>query len=166
MLNFTVFCCVRCSKMLCLCHLQYKHIKSMNFEGESSIRCTLLINIEYNDKTNYDFIFNLQNHNTVCSSLWVWNLVFTIQGKKQTDSVWEHGAEQNAWTWNVGNNWGWRYLHNRSFIICTPCYKNPGQVLLVWDRREMHTKLQLEDLKERGHWEDLSIDGRIILKWF
>jgi hypothetical protein len=30
----------------------------------------------------------------------------------------------------------------------------------------MHTKLQLEDLKERGHWEDLSIDGRIILKWF
>lgn len=128
--NFTAFCCVRCSKVFCLCHLQYKHIKSMNFEGESNISS----NIEYNDKTNYDIIFNLQNHNTVCSSLWVWNLVFTIQRMKQTDSVWEHGAEQNAWTWKIGNNWGWRYLHNTSFIIC---YRYPGQVLLVWDRREM-----------------------------
>jgi hypothetical protein len=29
----------------------------------------------------------------------------------------------------------------------------------------MHTKFWLENLKERNHFEDLWIDGKIVLEW-
>jgi hypothetical protein len=32
-------------------------------------------------------------------------------------------------------------------------------------RKELHTGFWWGDLRERDHWEDLSVDGRIILKW-
>jgi hypothetical protein len=32
-------------------------------------------------------------------------------------------------------------------------------------RRDMHMGFWCEDLKERGHLEDLGVDGRIILKF-
>jgi hypothetical protein len=35
---------------------------------------------------------------------------------------------------------------------------------LAWEGREMHTKFWRENLKEREHYEDLGIGGRIILK--
>jgi hypothetical protein len=30
---------------------------------------------------------------------------------------------------------------------------------------EMHTKFLLKNLKGRGYWEDLGVDGNIILEW-
>jgi hypothetical protein len=35
----------------------------------------------------------------------------------------------------------------------------------VWRTGDVHTGLRTADLSERDHLEDLSIDGRIILKW-
>jgi hypothetical protein len=35
----------------------------------------------------------------------------------------------------------------------------------VWRRRETHTRFWWGNLRERDHFEDLDIDGRIILKW-
>jgi hypothetical protein len=31
--------------------------------------------------------------------------------------------------------------------------------------RKLHTKIWLENMKERDHSEDLGIDGKIILEW-
>jgi hypothetical protein len=33
----------------------------------------------------------------------------------------------------------------------------------LWVRRKMHTGLWLGNSKEKGHWECVSVDGRIIL---
>jgi hypothetical protein len=35
----------------------------------------------------------------------------------------------------------------------------------VWGRRELHTGFWWENLVERDNFEELGIDGRIILKW-
>jgi len=35
----------------------------------------------------------------------------------------------------------------------------------VWGTGEVHTGFWWGDLRERDHMEDLSLDGRIILKW-
>jgi hypothetical protein len=35
----------------------------------------------------------------------------------------------------------------------------------VWERGEVHTGFWWKNLKEMGHFEDVAIDGRIILKW-
>jgi hypothetical protein len=35
----------------------------------------------------------------------------------------------------------------------------------VWETEEVLTGVWVVDLKERDHLEELSIDGRIILKW-
>jgi hypothetical protein len=35
----------------------------------------------------------------------------------------------------------------------------------VWETDEVYTELWWGDLRERGHFEDLDMDGRIILKW-
>jgi hypothetical protein len=35
----------------------------------------------------------------------------------------------------------------------------------VWETREVHTRFWWGDLRERGHLEDLGLDGRIILKY-
>ena len=34
----------------------------------------------------------------------------------------------------------------------------------VWREGDMHTGVWWGDLRERGHLEDISVDGRIILK--
>ena len=35
----------------------------------------------------------------------------------------------------------------------------------VWGTGEVHTGFWWGDLRERDHMEDLSLDGRVILKW-
>ena len=35
----------------------------------------------------------------------------------------------------------------------------------MWGDREMCARFLWRNLKERGHFEDLGVDGRIILKW-
>jgi hypothetical protein len=35
----------------------------------------------------------------------------------------------------------------------------------VWESGELPTGLWWEGLREKGHLEDLGVDGRIILKW-
>jgi len=35
----------------------------------------------------------------------------------------------------------------------------------LWKTAEVHTGFWLGGLRERGHLEDLKIDGRLILKW-
>jgi hypothetical protein len=35
----------------------------------------------------------------------------------------------------------------------------------VVGRRKIHTEVWWQNLKEQDHLEDLSVDGRIILKW-
>jgi hypothetical protein len=35
----------------------------------------------------------------------------------------------------------------------------------VWRRREECTGCWWENLRERGHWGDPDVDGRIILRW-
>jgi len=35
----------------------------------------------------------------------------------------------------------------------------------VWGTGEVHTGFWWGDLRERDHLEDLSVDGRVILKW-
>jgi hypothetical protein len=40
-----------------------------------------------------------------------------------------------------------------------------GDILHAWKRREIHISFWLEGLKERDYFEDLGVDGRIILKW-
>jgi len=35
----------------------------------------------------------------------------------------------------------------------------------AWGRRDVHTGFWLGNLRERVHWEDLGVDGRIIFKW-
>jgi hypothetical protein len=65
----------------------------------------------------------------------------------------------------------WRRLHNEGpYDLCLPTI-----ICLVKSRRmrwaghqktrEVHTLIWWGDLKERRHFEDLGIDGRIILKW-
>jgi hypothetical protein len=34
-----------------------------------------------------------------------------------------------------------------------------------WEIREIHTIFSFENLKGRGHSEDVGVDGRIILEW-
>jgi hypothetical protein len=70
----------------------------MDFEGKNSIRNTLLMNIEYNEQVNYGFLVIYKIITLSVVFLWVLNLVFNVQGRKPTDSVWEQGAEQNIWT--------------------------------------------------------------------
>ena len=35
----------------------------------------------------------------------------------------------------------------------------------LWETGEEHTHIRYGDLMERNHFEDLGVDGRIILKW-
>jgi PAS domain-containing protein len=70
----------------------------------------------------------------------------------------------------------WRMLHNeehydlynpRQFIVQVTKSSRirwAGHVAPV-RRREFHTGFWWENLKERGRWEDLGVDGRLILKF-
>jgi hypothetical protein len=40
----------------------------------------------------------MKDYNFACGSVWVRNLIFNIKGGKQTEDVWEQGAEENIWT--------------------------------------------------------------------
>jgi hypothetical protein len=49
-------------------------------------------------------------------------------------------------------------------VIKSKMIKWPGYVARI-GRCEMYTKFKLENLKGRGHLEDLGVNGRIILEW-
>jgi hypothetical protein len=34
-----------------------------------------------------------------------------------------------------------------------------------WGRREMHIRYWWENQKERDHWEDVDVGGKMIVKW-
>jgi hypothetical protein len=36
---------------------------------------------------------------------------------------------------------------------------------LLWDRGEVHTGFWWGNLREMGHFEDIGVDRRVILKW-
>jgi hypothetical protein len=38
-------------------------------------------------------------------------------------------------------------------------------MLLAWEREEACTGFWWGNMRERDHWGDLVVDGRIILKW-
>jgi hypothetical protein len=40
-----------------------------------------------------------------------------------------------------------------------------GNVARMGDMRYAYKALE-ENLKERGHWEDLAVDGKVTLEWF
>jgi hypothetical protein len=40
-----------------------------------------------------------------------------------------------------------------------------GHVGHVWETGGVYTGFWWRNLRERDHWEDLVVDGRIILKW-
>ena len=46
------------------------------------------------------------NYNFACCFVWVWNLVADIAGGKAAEGVWEHGVEENIWTWEGRGNGG------------------------------------------------------------
>ena len=70
----------------------------------------------------------------------------------------------------------WRILHNEErYDLYTP-YQFIVQVMkssrIKWaghvariGRRDLYTGFWLGNLRERDHWEDLGVDGRIILKF-
>ena len=60
----------------------------------------------------------------------------------------------------------------RSLVICTPCVggkikKNEmgGACDAYWGRVEVCTGFWWGNLRERDHWGDPDVDGRIILRW-
>ena len=42
--------------------------------------------------------FPLTTNTLHCGFVWVWNLVADIEGGKEAEGVWEHGAKENIWT--------------------------------------------------------------------
>ena len=69
----------------------------------------------------------------------------------------------------------WRKLHNEEL---SDLYSLPNIVRVVksrrmgwaghvrvWGRGEVCTGFWLGNLRERDHWEDTDVDGRIILRW-
>jgi hypothetical protein len=62
---------------------------------------------------------------------------------------------------------GWRKLHNEEL---NKLYSSPNIIRIIKSRRirwawnRVHTRFW-QDLKERNHYEDLELDGRMILKW-
>jgi hypothetical protein len=42
--------------------------------------------------------YNHTKSSFTCCSVWVWNLVSQTEGRTQTESAWEQGAEENIWT--------------------------------------------------------------------
>ena len=68
-----------------------------------------------------------------------------------------------------------RKLHNEDL---NSLYSSPNIVLViksrrmngrgmwhVWRKGEVCTRFRLGNLRERYHWEDKDVDGRIILRW-
>jgi hypothetical protein len=66
---------------------------------------------------------------------------------------------------------GWRRLHNEelrklySSRSVTKTIKSRRMSLEGYGGRGMHTGFCWESQKERDDWEDLDVDGRIVLKW-
>jgi hypothetical protein len=69
----------------------------------------------------------------------------------------------------------WRKLRNEEL---NDLYSSPNIVRMIKPRRmrwaghvarmgrgEVHTEWWLRNLRERDHWEDRGVDGRIILRW-
>jgi hypothetical protein len=58
-----------------------------------SVQYSVLLHVVYKLKG-----YNIQNHNSSCSFLWMRNLVPTIKGKTLTEDVGKESTEKNIWT--------------------------------------------------------------------
>jgi hypothetical protein len=67
---------------------------------------------------------------------------------------------------------GWRNLRNEDLYSTSRQIQSNDQVkedeigrARSKHERGVHTGFWYENLKERGRWEDINVDGRILLKW-
>jgi hypothetical protein len=59
-------------------------------------------------------------NNFACSFVWVWNLVFDIKGRTQTEGIWEQGIERIFGSKMDKIIEGWEQLNNeelRNFCL-------------------------------------------------
>jgi hypothetical protein len=97
-------------------------------------------------------------------------LVADIVGGKESAGIWEHGVEENIWTY--GDR---RRLHNEELndfntshnivrLIKSRRMKWADYVARMGEER-VYIGSWWRNRRERDHWGDLGIDGCIILGW-
>ena len=55
---------------------------------------------------HFDSSVPVVNYKCACFFEWVWNLVADIAGGKEVEGVWQHGVEENIWTYEGWGNGG------------------------------------------------------------
>jgi len=71
------------------------------------------------------------SHTNFIYKLYVRTVVDTVGGK-EAEGVWEHGVEENIWTWTNEVTGDWRRLHNEQL---NDLYSSPNIVRVIKSRR-------------------------------